>query len=72
MFRLYDEEEIYEMNDHRDSEIDEFIESLSLEQFDKIGNFFTSLPALQHREKWTCEKCRNKNDVVLKVLQNFF
>ena len=72
MVRLYDEEEIYEMNDHRDSEIDEFIESLSLEQFDKIGNFSTSLPALQHREKWTCEKCGNKNDVVLKGLQNFF
>ena len=72
MVRLYDEEEIYEMNDHRDSEIDEFIESLSLEQFDKISNFFTSLPALQHKEKWTCEKCGNKNNVVLKGLQNFF
>ena len=72
MIRLYDEEEIYDMNDHRDSEIDEFIESLSLEQFDKISNFFASLPTLQHNEKWTCEKCKNENNVVLKGLQNFF
>ena len=72
MVRLYDDEEIYDMNDHRDSEIDEFVESLSLEQFDKISNFFASLPQLQHNEKWTCENCGGENDVVLKGLQNFF
>lgn len=72
MVRLYDEEEIYDMNDHRDSEIDEFIESLSLEQFDKISNFFASLPQLRHKESWNCEKCGSENNVELKGLQNFF
>ena len=72
MVRIYDEEEIYEMNDHRDSEIDEFIESLSLEQFDKISNFFASPSITTQVESWTCEKCGNENNVVLKGLQSFF
>ena len=68
MVRLYDEEEIYDMNDHRDSEIDEFIESLSLEQFDKISNFFASLPQLQHKEKY---KCRNVENMRIMFSRNY-
>ena len=36
LVRLYDEDNIFELSDYRDSEIDDFVESLTLEQFEKI------------------------------------
>ena len=72
MVRMFDSEETYEMKDHRNSEIDEFIDSLSLEQFEKISEYFSSLPALQHIESWTCKKCGTENNVEIRGLNNFF
>ena len=72
MVRIFDSEEIFEMKDHRDSEIDEFVDSLSMEQFAKISEFFANLPALQHIESWTCENCGHENELILKGLNNFF
>tara|TARA_X000000368_G_scaffold59802_1_gene42186 strand:- start:232 stop:942 length:711 start_codon:yes stop_codon:yes gene_type:complete len=72
MVRIYDEENVYEMTDHRDSEIDEFIDSLTVSQFDKISEYFMSMPSLKHSVKWTCKACKFKNNVVLEGLQNFF
>jgi len=72
MTRLYDEEEVYEMSDHRDAEIDEFVESLTIEQFEKISDYFGSLPQLTHEVKWTCSECGGENYQFIKGLDSFF
>tara|TARA_A100001388_G_C28586766_1_gene411547 strand:- start:32 stop:739 length:708 start_codon:yes stop_codon:yes gene_type:complete len=70
--RIYDEEEVYEMSDHRDAEIDEFVYSLQVQQFEKISEYFGSLPQLSHDVKWTCHKCGGENHQTLRGLDNFF
>lgn len=70
--RIYDKEEVYEMSDHRDAEIDEFVESLQVTQFEKISDYFGSLPSLSHEVKWTCPECGGDNYQVIKGLDSFF
>ena len=70
--RIYDDEEVYEMSDHRDAEIDKFVESLQVTQFEKISEYFESLPQLSHEVKWTCPECGGKNHQVIKGLDSFF
>lgn len=72
MVRLYDDENIYEMAEHRDSEIDEFIESLTVNQFEKISGYFESMPQLKHEVKYKCEKCGTVSTNILQGLQSFF
>ena len=72
LLRIYDSEEIYEMSDHRDAEIDEFVLSLTIEQFEKISEYFESLPQLKHVIEYNCHVCGHENSTTLQGLQNFF
>ena len=46
MVRIYDKEEIYELKDFPDREIDNFIENMTIQQFEKVMVFFNSVPTL--------------------------
>lgn len=72
LVRLFDSEEVYEMTDHRDSEIDEFVNSLTVSQFEKISEYLTSLPQLRQVIEWKCVKCGEENRAILSGLDNFF
>tara|TARA_B100000287_G_scaffold118655_1_gene110589 strand:+ start:1042 stop:1749 length:708 start_codon:yes stop_codon:yes gene_type:complete len=74
MVRIYDEEEIYELSDHPDSEIEKFVDSLTIDQFETITGFFANLPVLEEKVKYTCDnaECRHEFEQTLRGLQNFF
>lgn len=72
MVRLYDDENVFELSEYRDSEINEFIESLTVTQFEKISEYFDSVPSLKHNVEWVCPKCGGDSSVVLEGLNNFF
>jgi|TARA_B110000483_G_C18140275_1_gene521145 hypothetical protein len=72
MVRLYDDENVFELSEYRDSEINEFIESLTVTQFEKISEYFDSVPTLKHNVEWVCPKCKQDSSVVLEGLNNFF
>lgn len=72
MVRIYDDENIYEMTDYRNSEIDEFVESLTVSQFEKISEYFESMPALRKEVEYKCSKCGKKSLNILSGLQSFF
>ena len=72
MVRLYDDENIYEMSDYRNSEIDDFVESLTVSQFEKISEYFESMPALKKEFEYKCSKCGETSKNVLSGLQSFF
>ena len=72
MVRIYDDENVYEMAEHRDSEIDEFIESLTVNQFEEISAYFESMPQLKHEVEYKCEKCGTVSTNTLQGLQSFF
>ena len=63
---------VFELSEYRDSEINEFIESLTVTQFEKISEYFDAVPSLKHKVEWTCPKCKEETSVELQGLNNFF
>ncbi len=72
MLRIYDEENIYEMSEFRDAEIDEFIENLTVGQFETISEYFESMPSLKEEVEYKCDKCGEVSNNILQGLQSFF
>ena len=72
MVRIYDSEEIYELKDFPDREIDNFIDNMTIEQFEKVMVFFNQVPALREEFNWKCKKCGTENSFVAQGLQSFF
>jgi len=52
-------------------EFEEFIESMSGEQFSKIREYIMAIPKLSHEVNYNCEKCSKDNNVKLEGLQSF-
>lgn len=65
------EEERVSTKDVDRKEITEFIESMTQEQFRKIGEFMESIPAMTHTEEFLCVSCGEQNSVTLKGMQDF-
>ena len=69
---IWDGDEIYKAKDSTKKELNDFIESLSTEQFNKVRKYFESLPRLKHDITWTCTKCDKSAPLVLEGLESFF
>ncbi len=52
-------------------EFEEFIESMTGEQFTKIREYVLKIPKLTHEVNYDCEKCSKDNNVKLEGLQSF-
>jgi len=70
-FNLQYNDQTYNKVDITDNDIMEFIEQLTTEQFDKIVEFFNSMPKLRHVVDVTNPKTNVKSEVVLEGLQSF-
>jgi hypothetical protein len=53
-------------------ELDEFISSMSTEQFEQVEDFFLSMPKLSHEFSVTCDSCGMVNKARVEGLTNFF
>ena len=69
---IYDADKIYPSKDYKKEEIHQFIDSLSHQHMEKIDNFFTTLPKLEHKVTWKCEKCGKEETITLSGLSDFF
>lgn len=69
---IYDAEEVYPASESSHDEIAEFLNDLSQEQFEKITNFFSTMPKLKHTIEWKCEACGKDETVELEGMANFF
>ena len=72
MYQVWEGEEVQDASDFSYKEKLEFIESLSHSQFEKIQNFFETMPALKHEIKVTNPNTKVKSTVVLQGIQSFF
>ena len=70
--KIYDSKSVYGAKDSTDEELDEFIDSLSHEQFQKIQGFFETMPKMKKEIKFKCDKCEDDNSIVVESLQDFF
>jgi hypothetical protein len=75
---IYDNENTYPLKDHTEKEVDDFINSLTDAQFQKMSNFFDTMPVLKHEFQIKCTKkkkdktCGHKETQTISGLQSFF
>lgn len=68
---VYDEKNVYKVSDFSDEEVTEFIQDLNVEAFNKIQDFFTTMPRL-HYEVSYVNSLGNERVIVLNTLNDFF
>ena len=67
---VYTEDTVYE--EYTKEELLEFVNSFSKDQFEKIENFFLTMPKLVQNIEQDCRECGAHNELKLEGLQNFF
>jgi len=68
---IFDDNNFYYPKEATHQEMIDFIESLSVEQFKLIENYFAKLPKVSQELKVTCSKCGHKHSIILEGIQNF-
>ena len=69
---IFTEEETHEKDSFTEEELDEFIESLTSDQFVKLRQFFDTMPQLKHVAKYTCNTCGEEKETTIQGLESFF
>lgn len=69
---LFDEDNYYEAKEQTTEEIEEFIFSLTREQYEKLNFFFKTSPKIVQEFESTCSNCNHVNKSRIEGLQNFF
>ena len=69
---ISDGDDIFKAKDHTKKELNEFLDSLNTQQFNKIREFFESMPRLSHDVDWTCPKCEKSKTLTLMGIDAFF
>ena len=72
MDSILTEEERFSIKDESKEEVINFIESMTSEQFEKIAEFVTDIPAVSQTGKFNCSGCGKENDYILKGMDDFF
>ena len=69
---IHDGEKIYNRVDMSEKDLEEFIDSFTGDQFEKVGEFFETMPKVQHAIEVTNPKTKKKGEVVIEGIQSFF
>ena len=69
---IYFNEELFSVQDHTTKEVDDFINSLSSNQFSKLRDYFDNLPVLKHDIEYTCPKCNETETQTIQGVASFF
>ena len=69
---IHDGETVHSKIDISESDLDEFIDSLTTEQFESLGEFFETMPKIAHSVEVTNPKTKKKGEVVIEGIQSFF
>jgi len=69
---VHDGETVHTRIDMSESDLDEFIESLTTDQFSSLSNFFESMPKVAHSIEVTNPNTKKKGVVVIQGIQSFF
>jgi hypothetical protein len=65
-------EEMHKASDYTEKEVDDFLNSLSSEQFKKVTAFFETMPKLTKEVTAKCNQCGQEQTKVLEGIQDFF
>ena len=68
---IYESDNQYKVSDSTEAEIDEFLQSLDVKAFNKIQDFFTTMPKMHYEVKYVNSN-GNERVIVLSTLNDFF
>lgn len=69
---IFDTEQVWSAKEQTKEELEEFIFSLTKNQFEQLEEFFVTAPKVVQVIEADCNKCGKHNSVRLEGLQNFF
>lgn len=69
--KIYDEETVYVVSEQPPEEVDEFVNNLDVATYDKIREFFNTLPKMHYEIKYKNKK-GNERVIELNKLSDFF
>ena len=69
---IHDGDTVHTRIDMDEKDIDEFIDTLDTQQFERIMEFFNTMPKLRHEVTGKCSVCEKENKRVLEGLGDFF
>lgn len=69
---ILEEENEYVIDDSNKDELQEFVNSLSTEQFMKMQDWFENMPVLKVKVEHTCENCKDDMSTHIQGISNFF
>ena len=69
---IYNQEDYWVAEEQTKEELEEFVFSLTKDQFDKLEKFFVTSPKIVQNIECDCPKCGKHNVSKLEGLQNFF
>lgn len=69
---IYDDEQLYYAKDTTRAELSEFVEGMQTRDLDKIKLFFDTMPAIQKKIDFTCNKCGYHEEILLEGTDSFF
>ena len=72
VYEIHDGEKVYHKIDMSEKELVDFVDSLTNEQFEKVTDFFDSMPKVQHVVEVTNPKTKKKGEVVIDGVASFF
>ena len=69
---IHDGDKIYNRIDISEKEIEEFVDNLPSGIFENLGEFFNSMPKVQHPVKVKNPKTKKTGEVIIEGIQSFF
>lgn len=69
---VFDKQQYWEARDQTEEELQDFVYSLTKEQFAKLEDFFVTAPKIVQPVEADCDKCGRHNVSKLEGLSNFF
>lgn len=69
---VYSSDEVFAAKDQSKDELLEFLNNLTPEQFDRLQEFFRSMPSLRIDVEYTCPVCGKHHKKYMEGLQSFF
>jgi phage FluMu protein Com len=70
--QIWSGEDLWEAKEVGLDAVREFVDNMSQEQFTKVAGFFETMPQLKHVLDFTCPHCKDKMDITLQGLNDFF
>lgn len=69
---IFHGDDVFDASEHTPEDLTRFVENLSHKQFEKISEFFKTIPKLYHEIKYKCDGCGEEQTYTIEGLENFF